>query len=98
MYIAKEKYNAYGEYITSLEYALDLLLQEANLEYETQKRFGKCVVDAYVPKYNMVVEADGDYWHRDKDYETKRDTYLLNMGITTIVHLNDNDLDGWLIT
>ena len=83
---------------TSLEFALDLLLQDAGLEYEAQKRFGRYVVDAYVPSRNLVFEADGMYWyhHQDKEREARRDAYLIDgHGVSAVIHLDDNDLSSW---
>ena len=84
---------------TSLEHALDLLLQDAGLEYEAQKRFGLYIVDAYVPSRNLVFEADGMFWnhHKDKEREAKRDMYLLKVGITAVIHLIDEDLEPWIV-
>ena len=31
---------------------------------------GKICVDVYIPKYNLIIQWDGDYWHgKDKCYE-----------------------------
>ncbi|HEC64451.1 MAG TPA: DUF559 domain-containing protein [bacterium] len=85
---------------TSLEHALDLLLQDAGIEYEAQVRFGKYIVDAYVSSHNLVFEADGMFWwnHKDINRERRRDTYLINKGVLAVIHLNDNDLNPWLVT
>lgn len=81
---------------TNLEFALDLLLQDAGLEYESQKRFGRYVVDAYVPSRGLAFEADGAYWHSDKAREARRDAYLVGRGIIAVVHLNEHDLAAWM--
>ena len=77
---------------TSLEHALARLLTEAGFEFEEQKKFGRCVVDAYDPENGLVWEADGTYWHQDKNYEVKRDSYLLSQGVAAVIHLTEKDL------
>ena len=82
---------------TDLEFALDLLLQDAGLEYEAQRRFGNRLVDAYVSSHNLVFEADGAYWHRYKRKEILRDTEIKEAGVLEIVHLDEHDLAPWTI-
>lgn len=89
----------YSRAPTGLEYALQMLLEDADLEFEAQRRFGRYVVDAYVPNRNLVFEADGQfwYWHKDKKREAKRDEYLRSSGVGAVVHLTDEDLDPWTV-
>ncbi len=92
--IAEGKYSFWSP-PTSLEFALDLLLQSADLSYQAQKQFGRYVVDAYVPEHNIVFEADGAYWHQDKKKEHLRDEYLINRGVLAVIHLTEQDLNSW---
>lgn len=40
------------------------ILDSLNLEYKKQVLIGnKFLVDTFIPKYNMVIQFDGDYWH-----------------------------------
>ena len=49
---------------TSIERAVYGELKNRGLLFETQKLInGKFLVDAYIPSLNLVIEADGDYWH-----------------------------------
>ena len=84
---------------TSLEYALQMLLEDAGLDYKAQQRFGKYVVDMYVETHNLAFEADGQFWfhHQDRERETRRDEYLLDRGPVAIIHLTDDDLQPWLL-
>ena len=82
---------------TSLEYALQMLLESAEFDYEAQVRFGSKRVDFYVASHNLAFEADGKYWHQDKDKQRWRDKCLTVVaGISAIIHLADDDLDPWL--
>ncbi len=87
--------------VTWPEQALAMLLGSAGLEFVTQKRFGRYIVDAWVPSYSLVFEADGNYWHRDRqgaqERDAKRDEYLLLKGVTAVIHLGENDLEGWRV-
>lgn len=86
---------------TSLEYALQLLLESARLEYEAQVRFGRYTVDFFVPSRNLVFEADGEPWHswnekKSPGYHGRRDFFLLTK-VTSVVHLTGHDLLSWLV-
>lgn len=49
---------------TSIEVKLYNELKKRGLLFETQKLInGRFIVDAYIPSLNLVIEADGDYWH-----------------------------------
>ena len=39
------------------------LLDKLELNYETQYAVNKYKCDFFIPKYNLIVEIDGDYWH-----------------------------------
>ena len=67
---------SFNQVPTNIEHALSLLLQEAGLEFEAQKRFGKRIVDFYISSHNIVFEADGSYWYQDKNKERVRDKEL----------------------
>lgn len=82
---------------TKLEYALQLLLESANYEYEAQKPLADRVVDFFVSSHNLVFEADGEYWHRDKTSERKRDSQIISAGVSAIIHLEEKDLDPWMV-
>lgn len=82
---------------TGLELALRTLLCGAGYGFEEQKRFGRYVVDAFVPELNMVFEADGMFWfhHQDAEQEARRDAYLVARGAAAVVHLRDEDLESF---
>lgn len=47
-----------------LEVAGNKILDSLGLEYQTQFLINnKICVDAYVPRYNLVIQWDGNYWH-----------------------------------
>ena len=85
---------------TDLERALEKLLGE----YPTVIReqwFGRYRVDAYLPEYNLIFEADGSYWHRRKEdqdpgYHQRRDEYIMKRFGKVVIHLTPGDLAPWL--
>lgn len=79
---------------TSLERTLYDLLEGAGYQVERQVRFGRYVVDAWLPEERLVFEADGMFWfwHQDAEREARRDAYLLAHGAVAVVHLTDEDL------
>lgn len=49
---------------TSIEKIVYNALEKIGVQFEKQKLINdKFVVDAYVPSQNLIIEADGDYWH-----------------------------------
>lgn len=49
---------------TSLEIALYKTLLSLGIPFERQKLINnRFIVDAYIPECNLVIEADGEYWH-----------------------------------
>lgn len=80
---------------TWLEVALSNFFDKVGFVVDEQVRFKNRVVDAYDPENGLVWEADGFYWHQDKEKEQKRDEYLINCGIAAIIHLSEKDLLPW---
>ena len=83
-YASKTCYEHISRQTTSIEKKVyDYLLLKGIL-FERQKLIGdKFLVDAYIPSLNLVIEADGDYWH-SLDKVIKRDraknAYLTKCG------------------
>ena len=43
------------------------LLDDLGIEYEREKPIGRFYVDFFLAKGNICIEADGDYWHGNKE-------------------------------
>jgi very-short-patch-repair endonuclease len=52
------------------------------IEFEQEKPIGKYVADFAIVDLNILIEADGIYWH-DADRDSKRDSALEELGWTT---------------
>lgn len=48
---------------TKIELKIERFLKNNNINYETNYRIDKFLVDFYLNEYNIVIECDGDYWH-----------------------------------
>ncbi len=70
--------------ISSIELMISKVLQELGVEFETQHKVENKIADFFIPKFNLVIEADGHYWHsdainKDKMYHcNKRQLYIDN--------------------
>lgn len=91
---------------TDIEAIIYALLDEPGLECERQKRVGAFRADAFVPRLNLVIEADGDYWHSlpgAEERDARKDSYLRELGYrvlrirgSQIIGLSANDLKEML--
>jgi very-short-patch-repair endonuclease len=81
---------------TSIEEKVYNELKSMGLLFETQKFInGKFVVDVYVPSLNLVVEADGDYWHgleRIKNKDKAENAYLTKCGFN-VLRLSESEIN-----
>lgn len=77
-----ECYKSYdGE--TSIERIIRLQLKKLKEPFKQEMRFGKYRADFYLPNKNLIIECDGEYWHRNqlirqRDY--RKDVYLNALG------------------
>jgi len=82
---------------TSIEKKVYSELKERGLLFEKQKLInGKFLVDAYIPSLNLVIEADGDYWH-SLDRVVKKDkaenAYLIKCGYD-LIRLSEKEINN----
>lgn len=55
-------------------------------------RLGRWRVDVFIPSVNLVIEYDGEYWHRSKeDLDTRKTLALLDLG-HLVARVRENDL------
>ena len=63
-------------------------LVENNVEFEHQKMLvinnKKRFVDFYLAPNNLIIEIDGEYWHKDKNYDKNKDLMAENNGYKTL--------------
>jgi very-short-patch-repair endonuclease len=70
---------------TNIERIVYDYLDNQNIVFEKQKSIGSgFIVDAYIPSLNLVVEADGSYWHsteRGLKTDLRKNTYIKEQGL-----------------
>jgi very-short-patch-repair endonuclease len=80
--------------VSSIEIAVKKVLDSLGENYHHQHRIGKFLVDFYLPDRNLVIEADGDYWHsleRNRKNDIKKDQYMKESQIN-LVRLKESDI------
>lgn len=64
---------------TSIETAVEVILNELNVKYIFQKRMGPYFIDFYIPSMKLALECDGTYWHSKpeaQEHDKRRDHWL----------------------
>lgn len=82
---------------TRIEQILVGFLRAAGYAVEEQRRFGRCVVDAYLPERHVAFEADGEYWHGRPERvaaDERRDGYLLREHGLPVVRMTGIEVGG----
>jgi very-short-patch-repair endonuclease len=77
----------YTQIPTSIEKIVYQYLEEKNIIFERQKSIAFYLLDVYIPSLNLVIEADGEYWHSLPDrirLDKAKDGYLKNRGYKLI--------------
>lgn len=81
---------------TSIEKKVYDELKERGFLFENQKVInGKFIVDAYIPKLNLIVEVDGKYWHsleRVVKKDKAENAYLKKCGFN-LLRLDENEVN-----
>lgn len=82
---------------TSIEKAVyDYLLLKGIL-FEKQKMVGnRFVVDAYIPSLNLIIEADGTYWHSRPEVikrDKRKNKYLKEQGFD-LIRLSEDKINN----
>lgn len=78
---------------TMPEKALYALVAGAYPDAVQEQRFGRWVVDVYVPSVHMAFEADGDYWHRNSGAkDSARDAALRERFALPVVRFTEHEL------
>ena len=79
---------------TTPEKIMREFLDKIGVVYKQEYKIGKYWADFYLPKYNAVIEVDGDYWHSlpdVKEKDTRKDKYLKSKGIN-VMHIKECEL------
>ncbi len=81
---------------TSLERLLYGALAELGQRFQPQRRFGRMIVDAYLPDCRTAVEVDGEYWHsrpENIERDRRKEQFLKGEGIR-LVRISERQAKG----
>jgi very-short-patch-repair endonuclease len=67
-----------------LEQTVRIALEGMGMKFTQEHPLGKFYLDFFLPELNVDLEADGDFWHRDKDRDSRRDQKVAEHGIRTV--------------
>lgn len=76
---------------SSLEKPVRKGLAALSIPFQQEAQIGRYCLDFYLPAYRLAVEVDGAYWHRNRQRETRRTTFLQRHGIT-ILRISEAEL------
>ncbi|MGB9826378.1 MAG: HK97-gp10 family putative phage morphogenesis protein, partial [Desulfofundulus sp.] len=77
---------------TEAERAIAEWLNKRGLRYEKQFAIGGHYVDFFLPDQQVIIEADGAYWHQDQVKDIERDQATLSlMPEVKIIHIHFYD-------
>ena len=71
--------NQYSGSYSSIERMIADCFNALNVRFYHNQRIGKYFAD-FVIFNDVIVECDGEYWHRDKEKDRRRDLYLMERG------------------
>lgn len=98
--MVKSRIEFYRNNPTSIEVKVAEQLEKYNIKYIYQKPIckGHFVLDFWLPNYQLVIECNGDYWHK-REERIKRDKelkeYVLSKG-KDILFLHEYEInDEW---
>ncbi len=78
-------------FISSLEKKMKVLLEELDQEFIHQFPIDRYFADFVLPKYKLVIEVDGHYWHQDSEKDSKRTKDIENLG-WMVVRFDEDEL------
>ena len=79
---------------TDIELLVKGELDNRKLFYIAQYRIKNRIADFYIPKYNLILECDGNYWHNRQDRIIRdiETTKMMEKEGYKVVRLNDQDI------
>jgi len=81
---------------TSIERKLYKYLEFKKIIFNKQHFINHFVVDAYIPKLNLIIEADGIYWHnleKNKKKDKAKTAYLEKCGYE-LLRLSEDEINN----
>jgi very-short-patch-repair endonuclease len=67
------------------------ILNSMDLCYIREKHIDKYFIDCYLPNSKLCIEIDGTYWHKDRELDNEKNTFLLDNGYS-VLRISENDI------
>lgn len=88
--------------ISSIQAMMETYLRSINIEFQSEKIIGNYRADIFIPKYNLILELDGVYWHcdkniKDKKYHIKKKEFYNEAGYDVLFFREDELIDKFEI-
>lgn len=81
------------KYPTPSEKIACALLDQARINYKSQKIFGFYILDILIPNRLLIVEIDGPYHVKGNEHDRKRDEYCKERGLKVLRIKNASAID-----
>ena len=78
---------------SSLEKTTREALTKIGINFIQEFQVGRYSLDFYFPNHFIALEVDGDYWHKDKTKDKRRDKILIKHGIT-VIRVSEKDINS----
>lgn len=72
-------HNQFSNHYTSIEAEIAKVLTDYKISFEHNKRIGRYFADFFIFG-DVVVECDGEYWHKDPEKDLRKDFYMYEQG------------------
>ncbi len=78
---------------TTIELIVGAVLDELGVDYVFNKKFGPYMPDYRIEDPKLIIECDGEYWHRNEDpvKRAERDAYFASHGYD-VIHLTEDKI------
>lgn len=71
-------FNNLDKFDSSYEIMAAILLIDAGVKFQLQKKIRQYQVDIYIPSHKLIVEIDGEHHKNRKNFDNKRDEEILD--------------------
>ena len=78
-------------FISSLEKKMKSILEEMKQDFVHQFPIDRYFADFVLPKYKIVIEVDGNYWHQDKLKDDQRQKEIESLG-WMVIRFDEDEL------
>lgn len=78
---------------SSIEKKVRLFLKTLNILFEQEYRIARYSIDFFIPHLNLAIECDGNYWHRNKTRDKKKNAFLKKSHIK-LLRLTEDEINS----